>query len=60
MYHMSFHTGLVLVLCAKKVTERIMNKLWSDTKLSVFGPLFQVDLQNDPIMDEICIGAVFL
>ena len=29
-------------------------------QVAVFGPLFQVNLLNDPLMDEICTGAVFL
>ena len=28
--------------------------------ISVFGPLFQVDFRNDPLMDEICTVAIFL
>ena len=29
-------------------------------QIAVFGPLFQVDLRNDPLMDEIRTGTVFL
>ena len=44
----------------KKIIERITNRLWSYTKIALFGPLFQINLWNDLFMEVIFTGVVFL
>ena len=43
-----------------KVSKRITKILLSDTKIAVFGKLFQVNFLNNPFMDEILTYADLL
>ena len=46
------HIDLFHSCVGNKVNEQIANRLGSETKIAVFGPLFKVDLKNNPHMKK--------